>query len=101
MGTMRLLVGVSCLLAGCGGGARALVGAKIPLAPPGVYVSDDVGAGYAAYKIAKKTGHNREMAGRKKNFAQRHPILTGMAAGMATHHVIKKSMKNKKNKRSE
>jgi hypothetical protein len=48
-------------------------------------------AGYAAYKIAKKTGQNRARAGRKKNFAQRHPFLTGMAAAGATHHIIKKS----------
>lgn len=52
-----------------------------------------VGAGYAAYKIAKTTGKNRQMHGGKKNFAQRHPIMTGVAAGMVTHHVIKKSTK--------
>ncbi len=49
-------------------------------------------AGYAAYKVAKKTGHNRALMGRRKNFAQRHPFLTGAAAAMATHHVIKKSL---------
>lgn len=52
-------------------------------------------AGIAAYKIAKRTGHNRTMAGRKLNFAQRHPMLTGMAAAAVTHHYIKKSMKHR------
>ncbi|HLV80468.1 MAG TPA: hypothetical protein VKT32_09305, partial [Chthonomonadaceae bacterium] len=53
-----------------------------------------IGAGYAAYKVAKVTGHNRELHGRKKNFAQRHPFLTGMGAAAVTHHYIKKSMKH-------
>ena len=49
-------------------------------------------AGYAAYKIAKTTGHNRDMNGNHKNFAQRHPFLTGAAAAAVTHHVIKHGM---------
>ena len=53
-------------------------------------------AGIAAYKVAKRTGKNREMAGRKKNFAQRHPVMTGIATGMAVHKVAKDSGKNKK-----
>lgn len=53
-------------------------------------------AGVAAYKVAKRTGKNREMAGRKKNFAQRHPFMTGMATGVAVHKVAKDSGKNKK-----
>ena len=52
-------------------------------------------AGYAAYKIAKKTGQNRALAGKKKNFAQRHPVLTGIAAAGVTHHMIKKSNQRK------
>jgi hypothetical protein len=50
MRKLRCFLTVAPLLLGCGGGARAIVGAKIPLAPPGVYVSDDVGAGYVAYR---------------------------------------------------
>lgn len=53
-----------------------------------------IGAGYAAYKVAKVTGKNRAMHGGKKNFAQRHPFLTGVAAAGVTHHYIKKSMKH-------
>jgi hypothetical protein len=49
-------------------------------------------AGYAAYKAAKITGQNREAAGGNKNFAQRHPFLTGAAAAVLTHHVIKRSI---------
>ncbi len=49
-----------------------------------------VAAGIVAYKVAKKTGKNRQAAGRKRNFAQRHPVLTGIAAAAATHHYIKK-----------
>src|SRR5262252_5449648 len=51
---LSLRFGVACasalILGGCGGGARMIVGAKVPLAPPGAYVSDDVGAGYEAFK---------------------------------------------------
>ena len=53
-----------------------------------------IGAGYAAYKVAKVTGKNRALHGRKKNFAQRHPFLTGIAAAGVTHHYLKKSTKN-------
>src|SRR5262245_61892839 len=45
-----VIVLMTGLLLGCGGGARMIVGAKIPIAPTDAYVSDDVGAGYLAYK---------------------------------------------------
>ena len=32
----------------------------------------------------------------KKNWAQRHPTLTGIGAGVATHHALKVSARNKK-----
>ncbi len=32
----------------------------------------------------------------KKSFIQRHPTLTGVAAGVATHHMLKKSAAQKK-----
>ncbi len=54
--------------------------------------ASSLAAGYAAYKAAKVTGQNREAAGGQKNFAQRHPFLTGAAAAAITHHMIKKSM---------
>jgi hypothetical protein len=44
-----------------------------------------VAAGVAAYEVAKHTGRPGH-----KNFAQRHPIMTGVAAGMITHHFLKK-----------
>jgi hypothetical protein len=49
-----------------------------------------VAAGVAAYEIAKHTGRNRAAHGGKKNFAQRHPMMTGIAAGMAANHYMKK-----------
>jgi hypothetical protein len=50
-----------------------------------------VAAGVAAYKAAKITGNNRAAMGGRKNFMQRHPVLTGMGAAMATHHMLKKT----------
>lgn len=47
-------------------------------------------AGYAAYKAAKHTGHNRSMSGRHRNLLQRHPVLTGVAAAGVAHHFAKK-----------
>ncbi len=47
-------------------------------------------AGVAAYAAARHTGHRRMAAGRHRNFAQRHPVLTGVAAGAAAHHLAKK-----------
>ncbi len=49
-----------------------------------------VGAGVAAGKVAKHTGKKRVAQGGKKNFAQRHPHLTGAAAAVGTHHILKK-----------
>lgn len=45
--------------------------------------------GYAAYKAAKITARNRKAHGRRLNFAQRHPIMTGIAGAALTHHMIK------------
>jgi hypothetical protein len=52
--TWTALVGTACLAAGisgCGGGYSGTCGAaaRVPLAPAGVYVDDDVADGYAAY----------------------------------------------------
>ena len=41
-----------------------------------------VAAGVAAYELAKHTGKNKM----HKNFMQRHPVLTGIAAAAAVHH---------------
>lgn len=43
-------------------------------------------AGVAAYEIAKHTGKNNA----HKNFLQKHPVLTGMAAAAIVHHQLKK-----------
>lgn len=42
-------------------------------------------AGVAAYEVAKHTGRHGH-----KNFAQRHPVMTGVSVGMITHHFLKK-----------
>ena len=49
-------------------------------------------AGYARspFHFAKKGAHNRMTSGRRPNMAERHPKLSGAAAGMATHHMLKK-----------
>jgi hypothetical protein len=41
-------------------------------------------AGVAAYEIAKHTGRPGH-----KNFAQRHPVLTGIAAAAVVNHHLK------------
>ncbi len=46
-------------------------------------------AGVAAYAAARHTGHNRLLHGRRRNFAQRHPLMTGVAAGVVAHHYVK------------
>ncbi len=47
-------------------------------------------AGIAAYKAAKHTGKNRTAAGGHRNFAQRHPFVTGAAAAVGTNHLLKR-----------
>jgi len=48
-----------------------------------------VAAGVAAYEIAKHTGKGKA----HKNIMQKHPVLTGIAAGMAVNHHLKKKEK--------
>jgi hypothetical protein len=48
-----------------------------------------IAAGVAAYEIAKHTGKNKA----HKNFMQRHPMLTGIAAAAAVNHHLKKKEK--------
>lgn len=50
-------------------------------------------AGYAAYKLSKSTGKKRQQSGRKRNFMQKHPVLTGVGAAAVTHHHLKKKPK--------
>jgi hypothetical protein len=89
-------------LVGCGGGNGGGAGGySATTAPPAQNravqfaqrhkTATSLGAGYAAYKAAKVTGQHREMAGGHKNFAQRHPFVTGVAAAAVTHHMISKS----------
>ena len=49
-----------------------------------------VAAGVAAYEIAKHTGKVKA----HKNFMQRHPVLTGVAAAAIAHHELKKKGKH-------
>jgi len=48
-------------------------------------------AGIGAYALAKHTGDNRARNGRRRNFAQRHPVLSGIAAAAVVHHYAKRS----------
>ena len=91
---MTLLLAFTVGLIGVSGSAWAQENAK----PKRSFVQKhrhltSMAAGVAAYKAAKVTGKNRAMHGKKKNFAQRHPFMTGIGAAAATNHVIKKSEK--------
>jgi hypothetical protein len=46
-------------------------------------------AGVAAYAAARHTGRSRLAHGRRRNFAQRHPMATGLAAAAVAHHYAK------------
>jgi hypothetical protein len=46
--------------------------------------------------VMAQSGTTKSTAGRKKNFAQRHPMATGIATGLAVHKMAKDSGKNKK-----
>ncbi len=45
-------------------------------------------AGVGAYEIAKHTGNRRAAHGGKRNFLQRHPVLTGAAAYKLSKHRL-------------
>lgn len=45
-------------------------------------------AGVGAYEIAKHTGNRRAAAGGKRNFLQRHPVLTGLGAYKLSKHRL-------------
>ncbi len=47
-------------------------------------------SGYAAYRAAKTTGANRAAHGGHRNFAQRHPFITGAATAAVVNHHLKK-----------
>lgn len=51
--------------------------------------ASSLGAGYLAFHAARHTGHNRQMAGRHMNFAQRHPYISAGAAALVTHHMLR------------
>lgn len=46
-------------------------------------------AGLAAHHAAKRGAANRAASGRRPNFAERHPVLTGAATAIGTHHFLK------------
>ena len=101
------LVGVAIALSmvACAGHAQRGVGMAPVYPHPGVVASSSnplmqtarkhstaasLAAGYVAYKVAKNTGRNRAMMGEKKNWAQRHPVVTGVAAAVITHHMLRR-----------
>lgn len=45
-------------------------------------------AGVGAYEIAKHTGNRRAAAGGRRNFLQRHPVLTGLGAYKLSKHRL-------------
>ena len=45
-------------------------------------------AGIGAYEVAKHTGNRRAASGGKRNFLQRHPVLTGAAAYKLSKHRL-------------
>ena len=50
-----------------------------------------IAGGVGAYELAKKTGKNRVAHGGKRNFFQKHPIVSGLlgahvAGKVAKHH---------------
>ncbi len=49
-----------------------------------------VAAGVAAYELAKHSGKHKA----HKNFMQKHPVLTGIAAAAVVRHELKKKPKH-------
>lgn len=45
--------------------------------------------------VMAQSGTTRSTAVKKKNFAQRHPTMTGIAAGVAAYKVAKKTGNNR------
>ncbi|HET6382151.1 MAG TPA: hypothetical protein VFJ58_02065 [Armatimonadota bacterium] len=96
MKSLRAILAVAlCMIAPLTLGVPAAQAAHHPTAHKVVHTLQkhrtlaSIGAGVAAYKAAKITGHNRKMHGKKLNLAQRHPIISGMVAAGVTHHVLK------------
>jgi hypothetical protein len=50
-------------------------------------------AGVGAYAALKKSAARKKAAGKKLNFAERHPMMSGAAAGLVTNHMLKKHYK--------
>lgn len=48
-----------------------------------------IAAGIAAYEVAKHTGKPG-----RKNFLQKHPMLTGIGTAMVVNHKLKKAKKH-------
>src|SRR5438045_971091 len=53
-------------------------------------------AGYLAAALISPVTNAQAGPPHKKSFIQRHPTMTGIAAGVATHHALKVSARNKK-----
>lgn len=46
--------------------------------------------GIGAYAALHHSASRKRAMGRRPNFAERHPILSGAVAGIATNHMLKK-----------
>ena len=51
-------------------------------------------AGVGTYAALKRSAARKKAQGRKLNFAERHPMMSGAAAGLVTNHMLKKHYKN-------
>jgi di/tricarboxylate transporter len=49
--------------------------------------------GVGTYAALKRSAARKKAAGRRLNFAERHPMASGVAAGMVTNHMLKKHYK--------
>lgn len=49
-----------------------------------------VAGGIAAYELAKKTGKNRVAHGRKRNFFQKHPVVSGLVGAHVAGKIAKR-----------
>ena len=51
---------------------------------------------FAALSVPIQSVHAQHQLAHKKSWVQRHPSLTSVGAGIATHHMLKASARRKK-----
>jgi hypothetical protein len=49
--------------------------------------------GVGTYAALKRSAARKKARGQKLNFAERHPMMSGAAAGLVTNHMLKKHYK--------